>query len=245
MIKVAFCDDDLSVLNQLNTLIDKYRVERNQDIVYADFNSPLELMAQIEKGLCLDVLFLDVVMPGENGIEVAREIRRYDTNMKIIFLTSSAEFAVESYAVGACFYQLKPIWEESFFRLMDQVISECEKAQQYSLILRCKSGITRIDLNKLEYCEVIGRTLLFHMENGVVLERNGSLDELLGYLKQYTNFIRPHRSFVINMEYIQNISYKAVVMECLSEIPIPRGKYTELKDMYLEYVFGKKKAFLA
>lgn len=245
MIKVAFCDDDLSVLNQLNTLIDKYRVERNQDIVYADFNSPLELMAQIEKGLCLDVLFLDVVMPGENGIEVAREIRRYDTNVKIIFLTSSAEFAVESYAVGAYFYQLKPIWEESFFRLMDQVISECEKAQQYSLILRCKSGITRIDLNKLEYCEVIGRTLLFHMENGVVLERNGSLDELLGYLKQYTNFIRPHRSFVINMEYIQNISYKAVVMECLSEIPIPRGKYTELKDMYLEYVFGKKKAFLA
>lgn len=245
MIKVAFCDDDLSVLNQLNTLIDKYRVERNQDIVYADFNSPLELMAQIEKGLRLDVLFLDVVMPGENGIEVAREIRRYDTNVKIIFLTSSAEFAVESYAVGAYFYQLKPIWEESFFRLMDQVISECEKAQQYSLILRCKSGITRIDLNKLEYCEVIGRTLLFHMENGVVLERNGSLDELLGYLKQYTNFIRPHRSFVINMEYIQNISYKAVVMECLSEIPIPRGKYTELKDMYLEYVFGKKKAFLA
>lgn len=245
MIKVAFCDDDLSVLNQLNTLIDKYRVERNQDIVYADFNSPLELMAQIEKGLRLDVLFLDVVMPGENGIEVAREIRQYDTNMKIIFLTSSAEFAVESYAVGAYFYQLKPIWEESFFRLMDQVISECEKAQQYSLILRCKSGITRIDLNKLEYCEVIGRTLLFHMENGVVLERNGSLDELLGYLKQYTNFIRPHRSFVINMEYIQNISYKAVVMECLSEIPIPRGKYTELKDMYLEYVFGKKKAFLA
>lgn len=245
MIKVAFCDDDLSVLNQLNTLIDKYRVERNQDIVYADFNSPLELMAQIEKGLRLDVLFLDVVMPGENGIEVAREIRQYDTNMKIIFLTSSAEFAVESYAVGAYFYQLKPIWEESFFRLMDQVISECEKAQQYSLILRCKSGITRIDLNKLEYCEVIGRTLLFHMENGMVLERNGSLDELLGYLKQYTNFIRPHRSFVINMEYIQNISYKAVVMECLSEIPIPRGKYTELKDMYLEYVFGKKKAFLA
>lgn len=245
MIKVAFCDDDLSVLNQLNTLIDKYRVERNQEIVYVDFNSPLELMAQIEKGLRLDVLFLDVVMPGENGIEVAREIRQYDTNMKIIFLTSSAEFAVESYAVGAYFYQLKPIWEESFFRLMDQVISECEKAQQYSLILRCKSGITRIDLNKLEYCEVIGRTLLFHMENGMVLERNGSLDELLGYLKQYTNFIRPHRSFVINMEYIQNISYKAVVMECLSEIPIPRGKYTELKDMYLEYVFGKKKAFLA
>ena len=73
-----------------------------------------------------DILLLDVIMPGENGIDAAREIRRYDNNVKIIFLTSSAEFAVESYTVGAYFYQLKPIWEESFFRLMDSVIAECE-----------------------------------------------------------------------------------------------------------------------
>ena len=55
-------------------------------------------------------------------MDVAKEIRQYDTNMKIIFLTSSPEFAVESYSVGAYFYQLKPIWEESFFRLMDAVL---------------------------------------------------------------------------------------------------------------------------
>ena len=61
-------------------------------------------------------------MPGQNGMDVAKEIRQYDTNMKIIFLTSSPEFAVESYSVGAYFYQLKPIWEESFFRLMDAVL---------------------------------------------------------------------------------------------------------------------------
>ena len=55
-------------------------------------------------------------MPAENGITAAKEIRQYDNVVKIIFLTSSAEFAVESYVVGAYFYQLKPIWEDSFFR---------------------------------------------------------------------------------------------------------------------------------
>ena len=98
-------------------------------------------------------------MPGENGIDTAREIRRYDQSVKIIFLTSSAEFAVESYTVGAYFYQLKPIWKDSFFRLTDAVLAECRKRTQHSLILRCKSGVTRITLDSLEYCEVQGRTL--------------------------------------------------------------------------------------
>ncbi len=245
MIKIAFCDDDVSVLNEINVLLDKYRVERNQDIVYAAFNSPLELLAEIEKGTRLDILFLDVIMPGENGIEVAKEIRKYDTNVKIIFLTSSAEFAVQSYTVGAYFYQMKPIWAESFFRLMDSVISECEKSQQCSLILRCKNGITRIELEKLEYCEVIGRTLLFHMENGNVPESMGSLDELCSQLTQYPNFLRPHRSFLINMEYVQNISYRAITMDNLAEIPIPHGKCSEIKNQYLEYVFNRKQVFLA
>lgn len=149
MIKIAFCDDDMEVLHQMNELLDRYRVERNEDITYAAFQSPFELLTEIEKGIRPDILFLDVVMPGQNGMDVAKEIRQYDTNMKIIFLTSSPEFAVESYSVGAYFYQLKPIWEESFFRLMDAVL---------------------------------GRKLLFHLENGAVLESAGSLDDLAGQL---------------------------------------------------------------
>ena len=245
MLKIAFCDDDISILNEIQVLLDKYRVERNQEIVYAAFNSPLELMAEIEKGLCFDILFLDIIMPGENGINVATEIRQYDTNVKIIFLTSSSEFAVESYTVGAYFYQLKPIWAESFFRLMDSVILECKKVQEHNLIMRCKTGITRIELDKLEYCEVIGRTLLFHMSNGNVFEGMGKLDELCSHLTAYGNFLRPHRSFLINMEYIQSISHKTITMTNLAEIPIPHGKCNEIKNTYLEYAFNRKQVFLS
>ena len=245
MLKIAFCDDDLSVLNNLTVLIEQYRVERNQEIVYAAFHSPIELLTEIEKGMRLDILFLDVIMPGENGIDVAKEIRQYDANVKIIFLTSSAEFAVQSYTVGAYFYQLKPIWQESFFRLVDSVLPECEKEQKNSLILRCKSGITRIEPEKLVYCEVIGRNLLFHMVGGKVLERVGSLDELNALLTQFQCFLRPHRSFLVNMEYIQNISYKAIIMSDLAEIPLPRGKYSEIKNLYLEYAFNRKQVFIS
>jgi len=244
MIKIAFCDDDMEVLHQMNELLDRYRVERNEDITYAAFQSPFELLTEIEKGIRPDILFLDVVMPGQNGMDVAKEIRQYDTNMKIIFLTSSPEFAVESYSVGAYFYQLKPIWEESFFRLMDAVLAECEKKKKNSLILRSKDGITRIDLQQLEYCEVLGRKLLFHLEDGAVLENAGSLDDLAGQLMQYSNFFRPHRSFLVNMEYIQNISSRSIKMVNDAEIPIPHGKCSEIKNTYMEYAFNGEQAVL-
>ena len=244
MIKLALCDDEISILNELRILLDQYRVERNQEIDYIAFRSPLDLLAEIERGTRFDILFLDVLMPGETGIDAATEIRNYDDNVKIIFLTSSSEFAVQSYTVGAYFYQLKPIWRESFFRLMDSAISACEKEQTKSLILWCKNGITRIELRNLEYCEVIHRTLFIHLASGKVLESIGSLDELSRQLEPYGGFIRPHRSYLVNLEYVQNLSYQAIIMSCLTEIPIPRGKYQEVKDTYLEYAFQNRQVMV-
>lgn len=241
--QIAYCDDDKELVEEIDRLLVEYRAAHNREIVCTAFTSPLELLAEMEKGMRPDILILDVIMPGENGISVAREIRQYDDNVKIIFLTSSAEFAVDSYTVGAYFYQMKPICAEKFWKLLDEVISACEKQRRESLILRCKNGITKMNLENLVYCEVIGHTLFFHLENGMVLESIGAMDELYDKLSAYDNFLRPHRSFLINMDYVQNISYKVVIMEDLTEIPIPHGKCSEIKNRYLEYAFSRKQTF--
>lgn len=240
MLKIAFCDDDIDLLSQISRFLSQYGAERNHELEYAAFNSPLELMAEIERGTRFDILLLDVMMPGETGIDAAAEIRNYDSNVKIIFLTSSSEYAVQSYTVGAYFYQLKPILKDNFFRLMDSVISACEKEREDSIILQCKSGVTKIELKHLIYCEVIHRTLFFHLKSGKVLESIGSMDNLCQKLEGYPNFLRPHRSYLINMDYIHSLSAKAVTMSCLTEIPLPRGKYQEIKDIYLEYAFQNR-----
>jgi len=244
MTQIAFCDDDQNILDQLTSLLEKYRTLRGADIQCTAYHSPLDLLAEIENGTRYDILFLDVIMPAENGITAAKEIRQYDTAVQIIFLTSSAEFAVESYVVGAYFYQLKPIWEESFFRLVDSVLAECRKKEQRSLILRCKTGISRIELDKLCYCEVLGRTLVFHMADGRILESAGSMDDLARQLAQYDCFLRPHRSFLVNMDYVRNISAKAITLADLSQVPIPHGKSADVKNQYLEYAFSRKQVML-
>ena len=244
MINIAFCDDDISVLEELQGLIRQYEEEHERKIACASYPSPLELMAAIEKGIRFDILFLDIIMPGENGMDVAAEIRRVDDNVKIVFLTSSSEYAVRSYAVGAFYYQLKPIKKADFERLLDSVLWNWDRERTNSIVLRSKNGITRIELKHLEYCEVIHRTLFIHMDNGKVLECIGSLDGLCKELDVYGGFLRPHRSFLVNLDYITNISYRAITMSCQVEIPIPRGKYHDVKDVFLEHAFKNRQVLV-
>lgn len=239
MIEIAFCDDDSSTINELHTFLKQYREERSEIINATAFYNPLDLMSKVERGFRYDILFLDILMPGETGINVAAEIREYDNNVKIIFLTTSSEFAVQSYTVGAYYYQLKPVLKENFFHLMDSVLSICRKEHQNSLVLRCKTGITRIEPWNLEYCEVFRRTLFIHLNNGTILESIGSLEELSRQLMTYGCFLRPHRSYLVNLEYVQTLSYRAITMTSQTEIPIPRGKYNEIKNAFLEYAFQK------
>lgn len=103
MKKIAFCDDDISILQELQTLFDQYRADRDEDLGCAMFHRPLELIHSMECGAGFDILFLDVLMPGENGIDAASEIRKLDNNVKIIFLTSSAELVVSNLTLPFCY----------------------------------------------------------------------------------------------------------------------------------------------
>lgn len=235
--KIALCDDDPAVQDRLLALLDQYRTQRCWELVVTTFQNPLDLLDAMERDIRFDVLLLDILMPGQNGIETAEEIRRFDSDVKIIFLTSSSEFAVQSYTVNAFYYQLKPLRPESFFPLLDSVFEVCDRERDNSFLLRCRDGITRVEPKRIEFCEVNHRTLFLHLVSGKVLESTGSLDKLEEQLAGHGCFLRFHRSYLVNLDYVQNISYRAVTMSCLTEIPIPRGKYDEIKNAFLKSAF--------
>ena len=86
--------------------------------------------------------------------------------------------------------------------------------------------------------------MLFRSD-GEVLDSIGRLDDLCEQLKDYEQFVRCHRSYLINMDYVQNISSKTITMTDGIQIPIPHGKYSELKDKFFDYFFRKNQTFLA
>lgn len=120
---IAICDDDSLELGRITSFIEAYRCERNASVAYKSFQSATELISQAEKR-AFGLILLDIMMPGVDGMEAAKEIRIFDTGVKIVFLTSSPEFAVESYAVKAYDYILKPVPKDKLFSVLDAVIAD-------------------------------------------------------------------------------------------------------------------------
>lgn len=235
--KIAVCDDDLLFLQELSGLLSQYGMEHNCDIEYKTFTNPLELVMQIEKGIHYDAIFLDIFMPGINGIQCAKDIRSLDNFVKIVFLTSSTEFAIESYAVRACQYLLKPVQRENLFLTLKFLEKEAEVIEKNIFILKSKTGITKISLSKLKYCEVINRKVVLHLSNGEECECSLKMNELEEKLKNFRMFFKPHRSFLVNMDYIQTLTTYSIILECGTKIPVPREKYAQIKQTYMEYIF--------
>ena len=235
--KIAVCDDSISFLQEVAGLLNQYSEEYHSHIEYKMFTNSLELVTQIENGEHYDVILLDIVMPGINGIQCAKDIRMYDSCVKIVFMTHSPEFAVDSYDVKAYQYLLKPIQKEKLFLTLRQVEREFEHAKKYIFLLKTKSGITKIALSDLEYCEVINRKVILHLVNGEEHECSLKMNELETKLLPFEMFIRPHRSFMINMDYIRTMTTNIIEMECSVQIPIPREKYQQIKRTYMNYMF--------
>lgn len=235
--KIAACDDDLLFLKELSNLLNQYGEENHCNVEYKIYTNPLELVSQIEKGIHYDVILLDIFMPGINGIQCAKDIHTFDNFVKIIFLTSSTEFALESYSVRAYQYLLKPVQKENLFYTLRLLEKETEVVEKNVFVVKSKNGITKISLSKLEYCEVINRKIILHLVNGEECECNLRMNELEEKLKIFGMFLKPHRSFLINMDHIQTLTTHSIIMECGVKIPVPREKYVQIKQAYMEYIF--------
>lgn len=241
MLRIAVCDDDVSELSNITSLLSEY-AEINifrQEITYTAFHSAVELIAAVEGGNRYEVILLDILMPRLSGLEAAREIRNYDKVAYIIFLTSSSDFAVDSYAVDAFYYALKPIWKDKLFAVLDKAFAELNAQTDPSILVKCKTGLTRIPLHMLEYTEIIGRTIHYHLVGGIVLEETGVLTKLEQVLLSYPQFAKPHRAFIVNLDCIDVLTLREVRLNSHASIPLAKANYANLKASYLSRVFQR------
>jgi len=233
--KIAICDDESIELSRLRSLLYKYKLAKSVDFSIFTFQSSVELISNIQNGVRFNILFLDIIMPVLNGMDLANEIREYDKTVKIIFLTSSPDFAVDSYSVNAYYYFLKPVSKDRMFFMLDELFLNFTKHDKECLIVKYKNRFTSIPLNTLEYCEVINKTIIYHVHKKGFIESVGSIANLEAELLLYPRFIKPHRSYVINLDFVKSISIKEIILISDKIIPISRAKCNEIKQAFLEY----------
>lgn len=238
MLKVALCDDDKEVLAQLCALLEEYRISHLPELRYTPFTGAFGLLSAIECGEHFDIAILDVLMPNTNGIQAAEEIRRRDEGMEILFLSSSREYAVESYSVRARNYVLKPIDRQKLFSAMDQVISVMDLGAQSGFWVKdIQGGISRIVPSRLVYCEVVRKEILFHMSDNHTVTCRQTLTELMKNLDKYGCFFQPHRSYLVNMDHVQRVTKTELILSGEKAIPLSRAKSAQAMEAFIDHSF--------
>ena len=241
--KIAICDDDIIELDKIKKLLTAFISAKQSDfdITLEVFNGGPELLYYIDHISSFDLILLDIIMPAINGIDVAAQVRKTNNDCKIIFLTSSPEFAVNSYKVNAFYYLLKPYENQELLTLLDRAMMTMLDEQLKSVIIKGKTGLNRVPLQMIEYIESIKHTLNFHLRGNETLQCNAKMDEFREYLLADVRFIQCHQSFIVNMSRIAQITNKNFVLQDKTLIPISRTVYSQVKQAYIHHFFHEVK----
>jgi len=238
LIHIAICDDSKQERQILAALFKRYQELHATPLQIHIFQNGFSLLDAIDQGKRFDITILDILMPGENGIEIARNIRASGTDTEIIFLTSSPEYAVDSYEVKAQNYLLKPITEEKFFASIDSILAELDKKDTASFIIyTTEKQYSRIRVSSLVYGEVTHRTITLHLADQTMISAVMTFTEFQDILKAYPDFIYPHRSYAVNMNYIQYVTKSDIILTDGQKIPLSRNNYTKISEQFLNFAY--------
>lgn len=234
---LAVCDDEAESLTAIAGLLEDWEAERQLPLPRRMFTSGVELLEAARRER-FTLYLLDVIMPAVDGMAAARELRSFDGAADIVFLTSSPEFACESYRVQALDYLLKPVNRERLFRLLDELYLQ-EQRPREALILKTGATIVRVPFSRLAFVEVMGKRLYFNLTNGGVREVAGSLKEYEDVLLARPEFMRVHRSYIVNMLQAAEFSSGNIRTFSGKDIPVSRLLYPQLHKDYMALLFDQ------
>lgn len=234
MLTIAICDDDENVRNDMDCLIHEYGYLKNIEMNSVCFSNASELL---DNKIHFDIYLLDILMPGLNGIELASTLRKNGKKSEIIFLTSSPEFAFESYSVQALNYLLKPIDKKQLYSSLDRALDTLQKQKNDDIVIRSEGRLISVSRKNIEFVEARMDKVFFCMSNGETHETASSLSSFEDRLLSDSRFIKPHRAYIVNMSKIKELNGHDIhVSDCYPCIPIARGHFSEVKEAYLSYM---------
>lgn len=236
---IAICDDCPNEIHTLTESINHWHtMHHSLPLNYKTFHNATSLLDAAEREF-FTTYFLDVMMPGMDGLAIAREIRHFDETANIIFLTSSPDFAYESYSVRALDYLLKPVSEEKLFSLLNE-LSYKEQKNYEVLTLKQGSTLFRIPFSRIIYVEVNKKHLYFTMTDGSVQRVFGTLKEYESQLFARPEFMRIHRSYIVNMTHVAQLSPTSIRTFAGNNLPVSRLLYPQLQKDYMKLLFEQR-----
>ncbi len=228
MYRVAICEDEKPIQNELVDACG--RILRELDVEYelVPFDSTETLWARLTRGERFDLLCLDILMPGRNGLEMAQELRLRDDRTSILFITGSTEFLQDGYSVQPVQYLIKPVDETLLKQALQTDLRRNHQPQ--TIVLQGGGSTTVLPLRDIFYVEGRDHGVYITSTRGQSFFRI-NLEQLIQMLPM-EQFCQCHRSFVVNLQHIRDISNREVTLESGAQIPVSRGQLAQFRQQF-------------
>lgn len=210
MLRIAICDDEIHARDTLWVQLDKILREGAEEIVY-DFSSGSSALNWLKKHPGeIDLLFLDVEMPGMDGMEAARQIRTFNKDIMIVFVTGYDDYVFDGYSVGAMDYLMKPVSEKRLNEVLHRVREKLLQKIDQTFVVKNTEGTFRFLYKNILYFYSEKRKVFLVTENGEY-DFYGKLNEVEEKLTE--NFVRIHQRFLVNASAVSHIDSAQVTIE--------------------------------
>ena len=240
--RIAICDDEISQIKNISDYLTRFSIKTDTEFQIERFTSSNELLKKYynEKSP-FDILFLDMEMPGRNGIETAEEIRRIpDRNVLIAFITNFPEYMQDSFDVQASQYFTKPVSYELFEQKLEKMLDYINGLETNITVLSQKSGETILYLDDIICIEANKNSNLTITTQNEEIVIKGKINN---YEKELANkyFISIHRSCLANMKYIRKFNADSLEFSTGKIVPVSRRKLSEIKEAFSKYMVMRYK----
>lgn len=237
---IVICDDKIEDLANIEKMLLKYsKCHPNINFETEKFSDAHKLLGKIQDNQMADIYILDIIMSEVTGIDIGNQIRKSGNKSIIIYITSSADFALDAYDVHAVRYLVKPVDEDKFFEAVDYALSYIDVKRGSVYIVKTKDGLEQVPYSQIEYIESSSRMLEVNLTNGGKIKSiciRKSFDEEIKELLDDKSFIKVHKSFLINLRYIKKLNRNNVIMESGASIPVSKKSTVNVKREYLLFV---------
>ncbi|MDD2968826.1 MAG: LytTR family DNA-binding domain-containing protein [Lachnospiraceae bacterium] len=208
MLKIAIVEDEQSYVNQLKEYLDRFQKETDEIITVSIFHDGDEITSKYTARF--DIILMDIQMKFVDGMTAAKEIRKMDSEVTIIFISNLAQYAIRGYEVDALDYIIKPVTYFAFSQKLSKAVARMQKRKNRFITVTVKGGVQRIDTSDIYYVESFGHNLIFHTKqqdyiSGVTMK---SAEELLANM----NFSRGNKCYLINLEHVEGIQDNCAII---------------------------------
>lgn len=237
--KIAIVEDEKEHRQLIKKYIEDACESKNIKYQIFEFESGEQFLFENED-INADVAFLDIQMPGISGVELARKLRESNNDISIVFATGIDDYIEEGYELEAIHYLRKPIDKDKVALCMDRIHKKSDDSRY--LLIDTNDGKYKVNIKEIVSVEASAHNTVIvvnQKEEFRQIESTLSLGEMEQQLSSFAGFQKTHRSYLVNLLYVKNITKTDVIMDDGTVIPLSRRMYKEVNENFIRHFVGK------